>query len=104
MALTNTDLDSLISSLSQEERDLLLQKLQSKQGTGSEENKPRSSSGKVYCCIYCGSTSYRRHGMTAKFLQRYRCNDCGRTFSENYGDSLRYTHLSDSDWKYILHG
>ena len=37
-------------------------------------------------------------------MQRYICKDCGKIFSENYGDNLRYSHLSESQWKTILRG
>ena len=37
-------------------------------------------------------------------MQRYRCKDCNSSWSENYGDSLRYTHLSEDTWKEMLRG
>lgn len=37
-------------------------------------------------------------------MQRYRCKDCGKTFSENYGDSLRYSHLSKDQWLEVFRG
>ena len=58
----------------------------------------------MYGCPLCGSVSYKKHGHTRNGMQRYRCKDCGKTFSENYGDSLRYTHLSDWQWMTVLRG
>lgn len=37
-------------------------------------------------------------------MQRYNCKDCGKTFSENYGDSLRYSHLTSDEWFDIIRG
>ena len=46
------------------------------------EPKPQSE---IYCCLHCGSTSFKKHGKTRSGVQRYICKDCGKTFSENYG-------------------
>ena len=35
----------------------------------------------VNCCRYCGSVDFKRHGFTSNGVQRYRCNDCQRTFT-----------------------
>lgn len=99
MALTNEELQDIISGLSEEEQRAIFEGLKR-----TFENKPKKTESKVYCCIHCGSASYKKHGTTNKGLQRYRCHDCGRTWSENYGDSLRYTHLSEETWKEMLRG
>ena len=33
-------------------------------------------------CPKCNSTSYRKNGTTPKGTTRYRCNDCGKTWSD----------------------
>lgn len=96
MALTNEELQQILSGLSPEEQKALFEKLRQTYGdtpTPQPHPQPTSSTSKVYCCIKCGSVNYKKNGVTAKGLQRYRCKDCGASFSENYGDSLRYTHL-----------
>lgn len=32
------------------------------------------------CCPICGSDNVKRNGKTAADVQRYQCNDCGKTF------------------------
>ncbi|VXB45923.1 IS1595 family transposase [Massilia sp. 9I] len=39
------------------------------------------------CCAGCGSSRHYRHGIV-RGLQRYRCRDCGRTFSALSGTPL----------------
>ena len=51
-----------------------------------------------------GGASYKKKGYTNQGMQRYLCKDCGKSFSENYGDSLRYSHLSEWQWMTILRG
>lgn len=109
MALTNEELQDILAGLSEEEQKALFERLRQTFGKDTPPlppptPKPKSTESKVYCCIYCGSASYKKHGTTNKGLQRYRCHDCGRTWSENYGDSLRYTHLSEETWKEMLRG
>lgn len=102
MALTNEELHQILSGLSPEEQKALFEKLRQTYGdtpTPQPHPNPTSTTSKVYCCIKCGSVNYKKNGVTAKGLQRYRCKDCGASFSENYGDSLRYTHLSEDHGK-----
>lgn len=117
MALTDEVLQDIMARLTPEERKQLLAQLGHQVeidditnptgATGSQTKpkvKPKTDGSKVYCCIACGSVSYKKHGKTNTGMQRYRCNDCGKTFSENYGDSLRYTHLSEWQWRTIIQG
>ena len=107
MELTNEELQQILSGLSPEEQKALFEKLRQTYGdtpTPQLHPKPTSSTSKVYCCIKCGSVNYKKNGVTAKGLQRYRCKDCNSSWSENYGDSLRYTHLSEDTWKEMLRG
>ena len=107
MALTNEELQQILSGLSPEEQKALFEKLRQTYGdTPTPQPQPKSTSltSKVYCCIKCGSVNYKKNGVTAKGLQRYRCKDCNSSWSENYGDSLRYTHLSEDTWKEMLRG
>lgn len=115
MALTNEELQDIISNISPEERKQLLSLLGRQvevdnitnptQSTNTKPKvKPKSDNSKVYCCPLCGSASYKKHGTTTSGMQRYICKDCEKTFSKNYGDSLRYTHLSESQWLNILRG
>ena len=64
-------------------------------------DKPRSS---VECCLHCGSIAIKKYGLTKGGVQRYRCKDCKKTFSENYGLITHYTHLSEWQWKEIIRG
>lgn len=117
MTLTDEVLQDIMSRLSPEERKQLLSQLGRQveiddianptNATGTKTQpkvKPKVDGSKVYCCPICGSASYKKHGTTKQGMKRYRCKDCGKTFSENYGDSLRYSHLSEWQWMTILRG
>lgn len=115
MALTNEELQQILDNLTPEERKQLQSQLDRQikvdnitnptQSTNTKPKvKPKSDNSKVYCCPLCGSASYKKHGTTSTGMQRYICKDCGKTFSENYGDSLRYSHLTSDEWLDIIRG
>ena len=115
MALTNEELQQILDNLTPEERKQLQTQLDRQikvdnitnptQSTNTKPKvKPKSDNSKVYCCPLCGSASYKKHGTTTSGMQRYICKDCGKTFSENYGDSLRYSHLTSDEWLDIIRG
>lgn len=56
----------------------------------------------VDCCLHCGSISIKKFGFTKGTIQRYRCKDCGKTFTANYGLITHYTHLSIWQWQEII--
>lgn len=65
------------------------------------DDKPHSS---IDCCLHCGSVAIKKMGKTRAGMQRYKCRDCGKTFSENYGLITHYTHLSTTDWLEVIRG
>ena len=106
MALTNEELQDILSRLSEEEQRQLFKQLGKKfdeiidkpdkpERTLSNHKKVSKEDSKVYCCIKCGSTNYKKNGFTSTGMQRYRCNDCNGSWSENYGDSLRCIYRPD---------
>ena len=111
MALTNKELQDILDNLTPEEQKQLYHQL-SRNISNTEPTTPLQSNkhpvskenSKVYCCIKCGSVNYKKNGYTSTGMQRYRCKDCNSSWSENYGDSLRYTHLSEDTWKEMLRG
>lgn len=111
MALTNKELQDILDNLTPEEQKQLYHQL-SRNISNTEPTTPLQSNkhpvskenSKVYCCIKCGSVNYKKNGYTNTGMQRYRCKDCNSSWSENYGDSLRYTHLSEDTWKEMLRG
>lgn len=70
---------------------------------GSGQYEPKSQST-IECCLHCGSISIKKHGKTTGGVQRYKCKDCGKTFTENYGLITHYSHLSDWQWREIIRG
>lgn len=108
MALTDTELNDILSALSPDEQRQLLNRLQENLAPAPVQQttaQPKlTNTGKVYACIHCGSVNYKKHGFTNQGMQRYVCKDCKKTFSENYGDSLRYSHLSEDTWREMLRG
>lgn len=117
MALSNEELQDIIDRLSPEDRQQLLSQLgrqvevdsiSNPTGATGEKTKPKQppkvDGSKVYCCPICGSVNYKRKGFTNQGMQRYICKDCHKSFSENYGDSLRYSHLSEGQWMTLFRG
>lgn len=108
MALSDIELQDILSGLSEEQQKQLFEQLGKKFNEPTTQPQPRrhvkGETDKVYCCIHCGSVNYKGNGTTSNGMKRYRCKDCGRSWSENYGDSLRCSHLSEDDWKEMLRG
>lgn len=121
MALSNETLEQIVSNLTPEEREQLFSQLgrQIKQdkkdiSNGKEPLSPtnktkqkkvtRKNNGDIISCVYCGSTRLKAHGITSAGNQRYICKDCGRTFTENHGSAMRYTHIDKDTWLEILRG
>jgi len=110
MALTDKDLQNIISELSEGEQRALLEKLKDKFDTDRKakpvhsETPVQRTDGKSYSCTVCGSINCKKHGTTASGMQRYICKNCGKTFSENNGEALRYSHLSEDIWKEMIRG
>lgn len=76
-----------VAVLSKRQREQLLQVLRSTVGLDRfaeviEQAKPAPA-----CCPACGAERYHRHGR-ARGLQRYRCLNCGRTFTALTGTPL----------------
>lgn len=108
MALTDKELQDIIYNLSEEEQKILLEKLKNK-FDDNKQNKQTDKPIKKYNtqinnCVYCGSNNYKKHGTTTSGMQRYICKDCGKTFSENNGKALRYSHLPEDIWKEMIRG
>ena len=57
----------------------------------------------INCCRYCGSVDFRKNGFTSNGVQRYRCNDCLRTFTV-ISDTLFDSHkIPILEWiEYLL--
>ena len=67
------------------------------------EYEPKTQSV-IECCLHCGSVAIKKHGKTTGGVQRYKCKDCNKTFTENYGLITHYSHLSDWQWKEVIRG
>ncbi len=108
MALSDTELQEILDKLSPDEQRQLLSKLQESVSLQRQQSRPQvqrqSSLNSIYACIYCGSSSIKKIGFTSKGTQRFLCKDCKRSFSENYSESLRYSHLPEETWREMLRG
>lgn len=119
MALSQETLDQIVSNLSPEDRKLLFKQLglqiekdkdtpnpnPNPQPTRPKKSKPTvKPNGSIYCCVYCGSARIKTHGFTSAGNQRYICKDCGKSFTENHGSALRYSHIDKETWLTILRG
>ena len=103
MALSDEELQAIIETLSDDEKRQLLNRLQQ---NIKEEPKmqPTSTSTDVGCCVKCGSVSIKKNGKSANGTPRFRCKDCGASWIDTSGYSIKYTHLSDWTWKEMLRG
>jgi len=79
MALTDTELNDILSALSPDEQRQLLNRLQENLAPAPVQQttaQPKmTNTGKVYACIHCGSVNYKKHGFTNQGMQRYRCRE-----------------------------
>ena len=92
--MTYNEILSAAQSLSETERQSLLQALSV--GNQCEATVPESSRlsallEKQGCCPHCGSNRYYRFGKDHG-TQRFKCKDCGRTFTEYTGTWQQKLH------------
>lgn len=100
MALSDETLEQIVSNLTPEEREQLFSQLgrqieqdKSDIANGKEPLSPLSpptkpkqkkiiqkGNGEIHCCVYCGSTKLKSHGVTSAGNQRYMVRD----FKRNY--------------------
>ena len=48
-------------------------------------------------CLFCGSTAFKKFGLSSNGIQRYRCR-CGRTFLSTTGTIFDERRISISEW------
>lgn len=49
-------------------------------------------------CPHCGGTSFQKYGRTRNNIQRYKCPDCGKTFTPVTGTIFDNHKISVSEW------
>ncbi len=93
--MTKEEIRAAIFDLSEEERHSLLAEFSVVSGE-DDINLSRKEllNNKQGCCPHCQSNSYRKHGID-KGSQRYKCKDCGRTFTEFTGTWMAHLHHKD---------
>ena len=125
MALSDETLQEIVSNLTPEEREQLyaqlgLQITQDQKDIAegrqpkspitnpttitSQPTKPIKYDNDIYCCLYCGSARLKPRGFTSAMNQIYYCRNCKKSFTENHGSALKWTHLSEETWKIVLSG
>lgn len=116
MALSDETLEQIVSNLTPEEREQLFYQLGRQIGQDTtgivNEKEPLSPTNlheqkkdnTITHCVYCGSSRLKDHGFTSSGNQRYICKSCGKTFTENHGSAIRYSHLDKDLWLEILKG
>ena len=95
--MTYSEILSAAQSLSEAERRSLVQALSS--GNQCETGVPESSRlssllEKQGCCPHCGGRRYYRFGKDHG-TQRFKCKDCGRTFTEYTGTWQQKLHKKE---------
>ena len=61
-----------------------------------------AQSNRTICCPDCGSGSFVSFGHSASGSRRYRCRDCGRTFSTSTGSLLHSSKVNIEAWFVFL--
>lgn len=54
-------------------------------------------------CPHCGSVSTMKYGKY-RGTARYKCKDCGKTFTSTTGTMFYHSKLSVTEWKKLLEG
>jgi len=93
-SLTDDELSDLLSRL-EFERSRREKPEDTKDLTVKDEN--------IIACPHCGSVSIKKHDKR-KGTQRYRCKDCGRTFTETSNTMMYHSKLTKEQWKILIKG
>lgn len=97
------ELKEALLDLSSEERLSLLREVESEERDIYSKvlaHRRERLNNKQGECPHCGKNRYRRHG-NDKGSQRYKCNHCGRTFTEHTGTWMAGLHKKELVRDYI---
>lgn len=98
-----SELMKSVDTLTDEQVNELLSKLEVKR-SGSQKAQEQSKDEEVpLACPHCGSIDLKKHG-TKNNRQRYRCKDCGKTFTESTGTMQYHSRLNPAQWRGLLLG
>ena len=99
--MTVEEIIKAIAGLSEQERAQLLESISPSQASSSSESpRLRQLLDKQGRCPHCGGSRYYRFGRD-KGAQRFRCHDCGRTFTEYTGTWQSGLHRRDLASRYL---
>lgn len=117
MALSEKTLNEIISNLDPEDREALHRQLgkflenpdtitNQPTPTAPPVTKPASKEedSNFYCCVKCGSANFKKNGFSTCGVQRYFCKDCRKSWQENEGVAMKWSHLSQEQWIELLTG
>jgi transposase-like protein len=90
-----SEISAALDRLSVHELQQLVATAQSRLERRETEALLEERSGLEKHCCHCGSTAVRRWGKTRTQLQRWRCSDCGKTFSSATGTLVERVHRRD---------
>ncbi len=65
---------------------------------GNELERGLLNSYRPSCCRSCGSESIKVHGYTAAGIRRYKCRECGRTFTIITGTIFDQRKIPITEW------
>lgn len=99
--MTVEEIIKAIAGLSESERAQVLGRISPSQASSSSESpRLRQLLDKQGRCPHCGGSRYYRFGRD-KGAQRFRCHDCGRTFTEYTGTWQSGLHRRDLASRYM---
>lgn len=103
MADLFSELMKSVDTLTDEQVNELLSKLEVKR-SGNQKVQEQSKDEEIpRACPHCGSIDLKKHG-TKNNRQRYRCKDCGKTFTESTNTLQYHSRLNPAQWRGLLLG
>ncbi len=66
--------------------------------------KPSKETKPIIACPHCGCIGAVKCGLTAAGTQRYKCKECGKTFTESTGTIVSNSRLTKEQWIELIRG
>lgn len=93
-----------LSKLSDDQKQELFKRLQSDMETESDRKSKEQETSKIFSCPHCGCVdNIVKHGIKDG-KQRFRCKDCGKTFSLTTETFFYRSRIEEWQWKEIIRG
>lgn len=96
-SLTDAQILEMISLLE-------VEKSKRSKGADSLQSHDKPEAKEIVACPNCGCIGAVKFGLTATKKQRYKCKECGKTFTKTTQTIFSKSRLDESQWKEIVRG